>query len=208
MAGTQNAIQSLPARAFTKIDLLVTVALLLVLVVVLMPTFARVRERRTSVTCVNNLKQLGLLVRTWSADHNGAFPFPADISAADVFHSLLAVSNGSWGWNRIMICPADTRPGATNLGPEFANINISYFLADTDETQPQSLLAGDRNITNGTPLVNGFLLLSTNSRAGWTHELHHGFGNVLLSDSSVQGANSAMLGSGANGEQTNRLAMP
>ncbi len=70
-------------------------------------------------------------------------------------------------------------------------------------------LAGDRNITNGLPVKNGLLLLDTNRVAGWTHQIHHGAGNIAMTDGSVQqltssGLNSAVRASGV----TNWLLFP
>jgi hypothetical protein len=111
----------------------------------------------------------------------------------------------------VLICPADFRQSAQNFGPGFSNTSISYFVGvDAREDRPEMLLAGDRNITNGMPLKDGILELTTNSNAGWTHELHNGQGNVLLSDASVQGWDTLSLRKGIqkSGVVTNRLAMP
>jgi prepilin-type N-terminal cleavage/methylation domain-containing protein len=58
-------------------------------------------------------------------------------------------------------------------------------------------------------VLAAFLLLETNTQAGWTRELHNCQGNILLVDGSVQqvassGLRRLLSASGA----TNRLAMP
>ncbi len=115
---------------------------------------------------------------------------------------------------RILTCPADDRTAATNFnmvagniaaGANLANANISFFVGkDTQDGNPQMLLVGDRNIVGQAPggsLPNpipgggygnvGAVALGTNFNAGaqtpaWTDKLHHGLGNVLLSDGSAQ----------------------
>jgi len=48
------------------------------------------------------------------------------------------------------------------------------------------ILSGDHNITNGTPVRNGLLELTTGNPAGWTAEMHNKVGNIGLADGSVQ----------------------
>jgi prepilin-type processing-associated H-X9-DG protein len=57
---------------------------------------------------------------------------------------------------------------------------------DANETKPERLLSGDRNITGGV-LSKGFLrMFNTNSTAGWTTSIHTNTGNIGLADGSVQ----------------------
>jgi hypothetical protein len=91
------------------------------------------------------------------------------------------------------------------------NSNISFFVGvDASETNPQLILSGDRNITNGTPIKNGILEVSSNQPAGWAAEMHNKVGNVALSDGSLQQISSTGLRSAIenSGGFTNRLQMP
>ena len=65
---------------------------------------------------------------------------------------------------------------------------MSYFLGlDAREDNPQTVLAGDQNLTtDGVPVGPGRLQLSINLILGWTKELHNQAGNLLLGDRSVQ----------------------
>jgi len=110
----------------------------------------------------------------------------------------------------VLTCPTDTRKPATDFGPALSNTNISYFVSlDAMDDQPQMILAGDRNITNGLAPQNGILVLTTNSLVGWNQEMHKGFGQVLLTDGSVQVASTAYLRQLLrNSGGTNRLAIP
>jgi hypothetical protein len=71
-------------------------------------------------------------------------------------------------------------------------------------------LTGDRNLTNGTLLLNGILELKSNSAAGWTEKIHELQGNVGLVDGSVQSFSTSKVREALNntGVATNRLAMP
>jgi prepilin-type N-terminal cleavage/methylation domain-containing protein len=122
---------------------------------------------------------------------------------------------------KLMLCPSDDRSAATNFtmvagntaaGPNLANANVSFFVGkDAQENNPQMLLVGDRNIVGQAPGGNlpnpipgggygniGAVSLGTNFNTGtqtpaWTDKLHHGQGNVLLSDGSAQQVSAARL---------------
>jgi hypothetical protein len=112
---------------------------------------------------------------------------------------------------KILVCPADSKRKAARDFARLSNTNLSYFIGlDADESDPQRLLSGDRNIIGGT-LSNGFLrLLATNSVVGWTRELHNNVGNVGLSDGSVQQMTSAKLSDQLHAQSIPivRLAVP
>jgi prepilin-type N-terminal cleavage/methylation domain-containing protein len=122
---------------------------------------------------------------------------------------------------KLLVCPSDDRTAQTNFnmlpgnsaaGPYLANVNVSFFAGkDAQEGNPQMLLAGDRNIAGQAPGGNmpnpvpgggfgnvGAVALGTNFNAGtqtpgWTDKVHHGQGNVLMSDGSAQQVSSARL---------------
>ena len=111
---------------------------------------------------------------------------------------------------KVLICPTDTRDAATNFD-FLRNSNISFFIGiDAGESNPQLILGGDRNITNGTLVKNGILEVTTNTPVGWTAEQHNHVGNLLLSDGSVQQlSQSGLRASMQNtGLFTNRFLMP
>ncbi len=85
---------------------------------------------------------------------------------------------------------------------------MSYFLGLTAmETEPNSLLSGDRNLaTNGVAVSNCIVDINSNSVLSWTTELHGGCGNVVKGDGSVQQWTSARLQAGLL--TTNRLIIP
>ena len=61
-------------RAFTLIELLVIIAILAGLAALLLPAVASTRPQVQRITCSDNLKQVGVAVRTWAIDHNGRPP--------------------------------------------------------------------------------------------------------------------------------------
>ena len=108
------------------------------------------------------------------------------VTNGQVFFTFVVMSN-ELNSPKILICPGDNRTAATNFGLGFANSNVSYFIGVTaDETMPQTLLSGDRNLTNGPLPSNRLLRLTTNSAPGWDNQLHKLRGNVAFADGSVQ----------------------
>jgi competence protein ComGC len=205
-------------RAFTLIELIVIVAFTLLLLLIVLPGMSRAKDRSRRIRCASNLKHVGLAFRTFPPYSKDVFPMNLEASKGgslesttngQVFRHFQALSN-ELSTPYVLVCPADSRPRATNFIP-LSNSNVSYFVGvDATESNPDMFLAGDRNLTNGTALSpNRILVLTTNHPTGWTHELHKLTGNVALSDGSVhQITTSTMrLAITASG-QTNRLAIP
>ena len=59
---------------FTLIELLVVIAIIAILAAILFPVFAQVREKARQITCVSNLKQIGLGILQYNQDYDETFP--------------------------------------------------------------------------------------------------------------------------------------
>jgi prepilin-type processing-associated H-X9-DG protein len=214
------SISSQRALGLTLIELFAILAVIAVLAAVLIPALVRAKARAQRIGCVSHLKQIGLATRIWEGNTN-LYPMQVSrtnggtmdfITGPNVFRHFQIMSN-ELSTPKILICPAEAdrlRAVASNFD-FLSNSNISYFIGiDANDANPQMFLSGDRNITNGTPLKNAVLDLTTNKLAGWTGELHNGFGNFGFSDGSVQqvsdyGLRNAIANTGL---ATNRLQMP
>lgn len=184
-------------QALTLIEVLALLAVIGLLAVLMLPSLAKTNRRSSRVNCVNNLKQVGLAARMWSNDHKERFPWSVSTeeggtkefqNSPEVFRHFAVLSN-ELASLKVLRCPDDiNRVAAQSSFAEtpIINRNISYFVAfDADETKPNRLLSGDRNISGGTTNEHLFIYL-TNANPGWDTNIHNLRGNVSLSDASVQ----------------------
>jgi prepilin-type N-terminal cleavage/methylation domain-containing protein/prepilin-type processing-associated H-X9-DG protein len=182
--------------------------------------FSNAKPRALRIQCVVNLKQTGLASRIWADDNNGKFPMQVpqqsggamEITGGLNAFGYFEVMSNELSTPKFLFCPAEAdrhRFVATNFN--LSNSNLTYFIGlDAIETNGTLILYGDHNITNGKPIRNGLLALTTNVPAGWTSDIHNKMGNILLADGSVQ--QESMTGLryqiATTGVATNRVQMP
>jgi type II secretory pathway pseudopilin PulG len=207
-------------EAFTRTELVVVIAVLVVLGLWLIPAFQRAKQKADRVHCLNNLMQIGSAYRIWSNDNGDHFPAFAPHSMGGWSNLLYFTNASTYAWTnyaimanelgqspRLLDCPSDERKPANNCS-NLANTNISYFVGvNANDTYPQSLLGGDRNLGPGTTPDPEYGFSPTNGRGNdvtingpvcWSLKMHsHGnnaqAGNILLGDGSAQQTTSPVL---------------
>lgn len=123
--------------AFTLIELLVVIAIIAILAAILFPVFAQAREKARQISCVNNVKQMGLACIMYTQDNDEFFPIGFGTYGAGA--GALAGTNYSWPSEiapytkslGVFFCPDDTNAGVPSpaSGPTPAGAlgtSISY----------------------------------------------------------------------------------
>lgn len=83
--------------AFTLVELLVVIGIVALLMGVLLPVLVSARASARKVTCLANLRQIGLAIHSYADDNHGNIPFgpkaPPFLSPADFYSSTGAVTS-------------------------------------------------------------------------------------------------------------------
>ena len=64
--------------AFTLVELLTVIAIISVLAALMFPVFATARGKAREISCVSNVRQIGMAIKLYTQDHDEYYPWAVD----------------------------------------------------------------------------------------------------------------------------------
>lgn len=168
-------------HGFTLVELLVTLALMIVMSVMLYGFASASHQRSQKKLCADNLQKIYIALQIYANDFGGRLP--SDTNAATSEPALNELVPKYTADTSIFICPGG-RDSQIPSGEPLTKHKISYaYYMGRRLDAPQAFLMSDRQVDT-QPKVAGEYVFSPNGKSPGNN--HHKYGgNFLLGDGSV-----------------------
>ncbi len=131
LRGKDDGEEGMSTR-FTLVELLVVVAVIAILIALLMPALSAARQEGRRVSCVNNLKEIGVAACAYS-NENDDFALPADLGDVGGYRSWINYLYSRLRQKAIFVCP-ELGPGRSfdpYGGANVVDLNRGSYVMNT-----------------------------------------------------------------------------
>jgi prepilin-type N-terminal cleavage/methylation domain-containing protein len=179
----ETGTNSRARRAFSLIELLITMVLLLILVMMFHSRGSRSYQQTQLAACSKNLQTIHIALTTFAGDNNGIFPHLPGAQFSEEALSLLVPTSTTV--TEIFVCPGSKDKAPPPAEP-FAGRKISYayYMGWSARHEPGNPLLSDRQV-NDSPKRQGEPVFSADGKAPADNHEKFG-GNILFINGDVK----------------------
>lgn len=175
--GKRPSPGKLAAAAFSLLELLIVLALIVVLTIFMTGEFGSSRAQRGLAACQGNLQKIYLALSIYRNDNSGAYPFWKDATSPAQPLSLLVPKSTTV--TEMFICPGskdDPLPEAVSFAAR--KISYAYYMSRTTNEDPGEVIVSDAQV-DIAPKSRGEQIFSADGHKPGNN--HGKYGGNLLS---------------------------